>query len=258
MKKNISKILIGAFILGLIGSSSYATPVSAKTSNSDVKQVSTVTQKTQLKQSEKDQLVNWFNSYNVSNKIQTKLIAKLEGGQDWDSFNPKNHCITTKGTLPTGEKYIKKVFDDGSISVQTIDLSEAEVTQVNLANSEITPTAIDPGQITHGTGYTLYTNAKVYASNGSVTASFRTSFYLTQGGSDGITMTDIQKSTYLITVLGGTYSGASLNVIPNESYDPASAILTFDWTIYGGAASHRANLALYVGNDTYWTSDNIS
>lgn len=257
MKKSISKILIGAFILGLVGTSSYATPVSAKAPNSDVKQVSTVKQKTSLTQSEKDQLVSWFNSYNVSKDTQTKLIAKLENGQEWDSFNPKNHCITTKGALSTTEKYVKKAFDDGSIIIKTIDLSKAEVKQVNKTSSGITPTAVDPGTVTTGSGYTSYMNAKVSASDGAVTASFYTNFYLAQGATDGISMTNQQKRTYSITVLGGTYSGSELTVEPNEAYDPASAILTFDWSLYGGSASHRCYLALYVGNDNYWSDDDL-
>ncbi|MFZ2464807.1 MAG: hypothetical protein WAW77_14555 [Caldibacillus thermoamylovorans] len=191
----------------------------------------------------------FFNQYNVDKKTQVSLIKKLKNGEKWDSLkNDTLPVLENTVELEDGTKENVRVFEDGSIAVSSVDLSDATITNITPTKRNIGPLAVTPGTVTSGTGYSIYSKAKVHQSTGVISAHFYADFVLVQNGMDYISRVYNEK----VTILGGNLSEVNLKIVKSkETLDyKAEAKLSFvvNSTQWTGANCY---LKLLVGKDTY-------
>ncbi|WBF54917.1 hypothetical protein HXV90_03125 [Lysinibacillus sp. JK80] len=124
-------------------------------------------EKIQLPQDQIDYMKSFFNEYNVDNETQLQLIEKVENGIILDCYLENKQPIDTYTKESDNVTETVDVYEDGSIIVTALDLSEA-IVEVN--NPSITPFAIDTseGSVTSGSGYTVYKNAFIHARSATI------------------------------------------------------------------------------------------
>lgn len=205
-----------------------------------------------LSEEEMISFLEFCNRYNVGEETQVDLLKKLKKGEKWDSMRGVAPISSHNLQLDNGEEVSIKTFEDGSIIVSGIDITEAEITtnDPSLGNS-IGIFAIDPGTVTSGSGYSNYKGAKVYQNNYLVNAHFYADFTLVQGTyNDYITRVYDEK----VIIIGGSVSNVQLSITKgNEDMNGvAQARLSFEASGLAGGANGW--LKLNVGNNQADTS----
>jgi len=215
--------------------------------------LTTIEESSQSLTTENIQSLNEFlTTYNVDEKTQNNLIAKLKKGEVWDSIKKGQEPVSTYEKT-TEEDVIETIstFKDGSITVTTLEPNIVEFTKP--APSEgISTRAVSPGTVTGGSGYKSFKKAKAYVYSGIANAHFYADFTIVQGGNDYIT----RVYDYKIIGIGGTASYDNLKITrKTENLDgKASAKLDFTWAAFNGGGSSTCWLKLNVGKDSYSTS----
>lgn len=204
---------------------------------------------------EKLEMKRWLKENEVDDRNIDKLINKLDKGEKWDSFNPNNqHKEKIKKGLKGWEK--KEIFEDGSVIVSGVDLSEATVVTYDNENEDIL-SLIKPfggvdtstGNKQNGSGYIFYTNAKVYHSTaGLVRAEFYANFTLSPYGGE---ITKVyNESIKCIPVLTSSREVSLVIDQRKSAYYPAQATLSFIMDSVAG--DQFMYLKLKVTTDNYW------
>ena len=160
------------------------------------------------------------------------LTTKVLNGEPLDSMKEEySNILPVESGWTSNNEYIEKyVYPDGSIK------------QVQISRGVFNGN-ISGGSYSAGTYYYTWTNAKVSATWGIVTASFRADF---QGANGLGKITSVYD--YGISVIGGTFSSQSLTInrANATSSNPAQATLFFIGTATGDFGQSTFYLRLYV------------
>lgn len=209
-------------------------------------------EKIQLPQDQIDYMKSFFNEYNVDNETQLQLIEKVENGIILDCYLENKQPINTYTKESDNVTETVDVYEDGSIIVTALDLSEA-IVEVN--NPSITPFAIDTseGSVTSGSGYTVYKNAFIHARSATIPkAGFYADFTVVNGGYSYISYVN---QSYYLTLFGGYANNESLTTINAKETGsaPAEAILKWTFVAWNGGASTTGWLKLHIQNSRVTT-----
>lgn len=216
-------------------------------------------EKVQLSQEQLEYMTSFLNKYNVDAETQLKLIEKVENGILLDCYSLDKQPINTYTIESDNVTEFVDVYEDGSINVSTIDLSEAIVEEVpqnetlkigKNNNSLISPRAIDvgSGSAQSGSGYTIYNNAYVNGSSLLVRAAgFYANFVVVQGVGSYITYID---QAYTLSLVGGYSNNESLTLVnaKETSSQPAEAILKWTYVAFNGGGSTTCWVKLRLQN----------
>lgn len=198
-----------------------------------------------LSQEQYETVTSFLTKYKVNEETQLQLIEKIENGEMLDSDLNKEpiNFYTVESDLITENV---AVFEDGSIGVTTLDLTEAEVED---SNNMITPYGIytGDGSVTSGSGYKNYKNAQVYHNTTLVSAGFYADFTVVNGVGSYITYLD---QAYTLSVLTGYASGDTLTLINGKETNARAAEALLKWTYVNatGGASVASHLKLHIKN----------
>ncbi|MBG9692714.1 hypothetical protein V4V34_07115 [Lysinibacillus sphaericus] len=206
-------------------------------------------EKVQLTQEALDYMTSFLNKYHVDNETQRDLLEKVSNGELLDS-NLNKEPINTYTVESNNVTENVAVFEDGSIAVTSVDLSEAtieEVPNTEKNSAMISPFSISGGSITSGSGYTNYKNAYINQSTLTIAAAFYADFTVVNGVGSYITYVN---QGYYLKVYTGYASGDSLTVVnaKETGSQPAEAILKWTYVAYSGAASNTNWLKLHLQN----------
>lgn len=199
-----------------------------------------------LSQEQYEIVTSFLTKYKVNEETQLQLIEKIENGEILDSDSNKQpvNFYTVESDLITENV---AVFEDGSIGVTTLDLTEAEVEGSN--NNMITPFAIstEDGSVKVGSGYKIYKNAEVYHNTILVSAGFHADFTVVDGVGSYITYLD---QGYTLSILTGYASGDSLTLINGKETTDRAAEAILKWTYVNATAgaSVSSYLKLHIKN----------
>jgi len=216
-------------------------------------------EKIQLPQEQIDYMKSFFNEYNVDNETQLQLIEKVENGILMDCYLENKQPIDTYTTESGNVTETVDVYEDGSIIVTALDLSEAIVEESqeveNNNKPSITPFAIDisDGSVTSGSGYTNYKNAFITAKSATIPkAGFYADFTVVNGGYSYISYVN---QSYYLTLFGGYANNESLTTINAKETGsaPAEAILKWTFVAGNGGASTTGWLKLHIQNSRVTT-----
>lgn len=250
MKKIFSLIMTLTLVIGISATQAFAKDTSSKV-NQDVTKAKHVSLEKFAKE--------YWAPYGMNEKTQQKLIKEIKSGKQIDSMRPemlsqakvkKFTKVNTKGDV---EKVTEYVYPDGSINVDTITLPKDTVNSSNTSNTGISPNAITLGSQTSGSGYHAFKGAEIHRTAGVVSASFYADFELIQGAYDLI------QSVYNDNItIAGSYIIQSFGIVKanEDASGDALAELVFEGTSTGSYISTTFRMQFFVGNDTYYDTEN--
>ena len=237
-KKKIVMILLAAIMMMGSFTNTYADSNSYKLCTEDKKEVEFI-----------------LSELRVEEKVQKKLIKKLEDGVIWDCMDKEQVAQIPESYFSVSiEEPIKRyVFPDGSVIETKLEFDEA--TKVVKEPSEMSLYgSISGGSSSSGSGYVSYRNVKVSTKKGLLGMGFYADYTNVNRGYDKID----GKRDWWIKGVGASVSDISFTQKTKEDLNgPATATLKCQVSWLGGVGATGTEwLKLHVGNDRSWTSEN--
>lgn len=172
-----------------------------------------------------------FVNLNINSETAEKLAKKIEDGKQLDSMNPKyNYIKPSKIIRDDGYYYERTEYPDGSVNVVRV-------------SSGTFNGKISGGDYNSGTYWYTWNNARVFATWGAVTMSYRANF---EGGKGFGKIHKVYNDS--VTTIGGTFKNKSLKINRANATQSASAkaSLYIYFSGYQDTMASDVRLWLYV------------
>lgn len=172
-----------------------------------------------------------FVNMDINSQTAEKLAKKIEDGKQLDSMNPKyNYIKPSKIIRDRGYYYERTEYPDGSVNVVRVS--------AGTFNGKISG-----GDYHSGTYWYTWNNARVFATWGAVTMSYRANF---EGGKGFGRINKVYNDS--VTTIGGTFKNKSLKINRANATQSASAkaSLYIYFSGYKDTMASDVRLWLYV------------
>lgn len=186
----------------------------------------------------------WLSSYDVSENVQDALVSELDSGAMIDSMISGEVPVSTRTIVTESATESVGTFEDGSIVVGGIEMPVE-------ASGGVGPMAIADCSISSGGGYAVYTNCRIYQTNGLQELQFYANYQRYIGGAQ---ITAAWGQTAVAHY--GSVTPPTLSIIRGSQNGSLPALATehTHFTSWDGLSSEDWYLSLRVNATMAWTT----
>ncbi|MCC4909083.1 hypothetical protein [Microbacterium sp. cx-59] len=188
----------------------------------------------------------FYDRYGVDDATQQRLIQVLESGELLDSMTSGAEPVSTVETDAEGSTEIISTFEDGSISVTSL-----EKPSVAPSDGTVAPRAVSGCTLYNGGGFASYSNCLVSNGNGTTSLQFRADYSRSANSASISNWRDAQVVAHYGTASAPTLTPVRTTATPQQ---PAVVTMYSRFTSYNGLSSEDLYLSLRVSPSQAWTT----